>query len=415
MYEALYTRQNAIDRHLGAPLLQERLSYLKHCARLGATRNTLAQISIYLLVIVEGLHLSRKRNVRREEVEAAAARRSHLRTRLLHRTSLIESSQVHFYRHAVRWLSFLGWLKQEHSSRTSRKVNAFVEYMREERGLSEQTIDARRLHIETLLTEMRRRGHLLSNITPADIDGLLIERYQKGDYSPHTIRLQASELRAFFRFAESHQWCHPGIALSIKAPRCYSLADLPAGPSWKDVQRLLRTTEGEDPTNIRDRAILLLFTVYGMRSGEVVRLCLEDLDWEHETLTVIHSKDGRRQVYPLTWEVGNSILRYLRGVRPQSACREVFLLRRAPIRPMSRSSIYQVVCGRMRALHIDAAHHGPHSLRHACATRLINQGLPLKAIADQLGHRNIEATSIYAKVDLQRLRAVAKIDLRGLL
>jgi len=60
-------------------------------------------------------------------------------------------------------------------------------------------------------------------------------------------------------------------------------------------------------------------------------------------------------------------------------------------------------------------HHGPHSLRHACATRLINKGVSMKAIADQLGHQSLASTGIYAKVDLTRLRDVADFSLRGLL
>ncbi|MBK8576451.1 MAG: tyrosine-type recombinase/integrase [Elusimicrobia bacterium] len=63
-------------------------------------------------------------------------------------------------------------------------------------------------------------------------------------------------------------------------------------------QRLLKTTKGSHPTDIRDRAILLLLTVYGLRSGEVRRLRLEDLDWEQETLYITHSKSGRHQQFP---------------------------------------------------------------------------------------------------------------------
>jgi site-specific recombinase XerD len=113
--------------------------------------------------------------------------------------------------------------------------------------------------------------------------------------------------------------------------------------------------------------------------------------------------------------VGGSIFRYLKEVRPKSACREVFLTRHAPIGPLSGGAMWAVVARQLRSRALSIAHHGPHSLRHACATRLINQGLSLKEVGDHLGHRDLEATRIYAKVDLVRLRQMADFDLGGLL
>ncbi|MBK8576452.1 MAG: tyrosine-type recombinase/integrase [Elusimicrobia bacterium] len=118
---------------------------------------------------------------------------------------------------------------------------------------------------------------------------------------------------------------------------------------------------------------------------------------------------------PLTKIVGQAILHYLQKVRPRSPLREVFLSIRAPLRPLASGALFQLVSRRLKPLQIPIAHHGPHALRHACATRLINQGVSLKAIADQLGHRSLETTRIYAKVDLPRLREVARLDLGGLL
>jgi site-specific recombinase XerD len=85
---------------------------------------------------------------------------------------------------------------------------------------------------------------------------------------------------------------------------------------------------------------------------------------------------------------------------------------RAPYRPVK--SLFGVVDYRWKTLDVAIKHHGPHSLRHACATRLINEGMSLKTIADQLGHRSLETTRIYAKVDLPRLRKVADFSMGGL-
>lgn len=92
----------------------------------------------------------------------------------------------------------------------------------------------------------------------------------------------------------------------------------------------------------------------------------------------------------------------------QGTCRLTLF---SPYGPMSGSALYHVVASRLKTLDVHAAHHGPHSLRHACATRLVSQGFSLKAIGDQLGHRSTSATRVYAKVDLPGLREVAAFDL----
>ncbi len=163
--------------------------------------------------------------------------------------------------------------------------------------------------------------------------------------------------------------------------------------------------------DIRARAIFMLLAVYGLRAGEVIRLGLSDFDWEHELLTVTSSKSRRPRTYLLTRPVGDAVLRYLKEVRPRSPHRQVFLTLRAPIGPLCQG--YDVVATRLRPLNLLIPHHGPHALRHACATHLLSEGLSLKEISDHLGHLDPETTRIYAKVDLAGLRQVADFDMGG--
>ena len=176
---------------------------------------------------------------------------------------------------------------------------------------------------------------------------------------------------------------------------------------------MLAMVEGDRPAEIRDRAILMLFAVYGLRAGDVRRLRLEDFDWEHETLTVSTSKMGHGRKCPLDRTVGDAVLKYLRTVRPPSAHREVFLTLHPPARPMQY--LYSLVAKRLQLVSPSLPHKGPHALRHACATHLLSTGLTLQEIGDHLGHRDPDATRIYAKVDLVGLREVADFDLGGLL
>jgi integrase/recombinase XerD len=159
----------------------------------------------------------------------------------------------------------------------------------------------------------------------------------------------------------------------------------------------------------------MLFAIYGLRAGEVIRLRLEDCDWEHEVFRVVSSKTGRVRTYPLTRSVGDAILRYLQEVRPRSSYREVFLSLHPPFRPVSNLSLWELVRNRLRSLEVSLPHYGPHALRHACATRLLAVGLSLKEIGDQLGHMNPDTTRIYAKVDIVGLREVADFNMGGVL
>jgi integrase len=181
------------------------------------------------------------------------------------------------------------------------------------------------------------------------------------------------------------------------------------------VQRLLASTESDRPRDIRDRALIRLFAVYGLRASELRTLRLADLDWENELLHVTRPKPRRRQTYPLSHTVGEALLRYLKEVRPQFPYREVFLTLQAPVQPSSGNSLYCAIADRFRALSISSKHRGPHALRHACTTRLLAKGLSIKEIGDHLGHRQPDSTRVYAKVDLKGLRQVADFDLGGVL
>jgi integrase len=159
----------------------------------------------------------------------------------------------------------------------------------------------------------------------------------------------------------------------------------------------------------------MLLAVYGFRSGEVCRLRLEDLDWERELVVVSRSKQYQKHQYPLVREVGEAILLYLRKARPQTDVREVFLRLQPPFEPLTVAGLGTMVQLRLKSLNLKLPHYGPHALRHACASHLLAQGLSLKEIGDHLGHSDPRATRIYAKVDLEGLREVARFDLGGLL
>jgi integrase/recombinase XerD len=398
MFDQLFEIPFAVRRHLAAPLAKERLAFLSKLADRGISRKTLQGYAPKLLVFIDTFALIRfpKRIITRDEINRKTGDR---RVRSL----------------VTRWLRFLGRLEHRPVpvSPYAAKIKAFTDYMEREQGLSPMTVRNRCWLIPRLLGHLGNSSGSLREITPPQIDEALQAMVRQGDYARSTVRNWAGELRAFIRYAETRDWCRPGLAACIRGPRLFAQSSLPTGPSWEEVRRLLALTEGDRSVDIRDRAILLLLVIYGLRAGEVNRLRLEDFDWERELFTVTSSKTQRPRTYPLVRSVGDAVLRYLREVRPRSPHRELFLTLLAPIRPL-RAALGPIVATRLHSLNLSLRHYGPHALRHACAARLLAEGLSLKEIGDHLGHVDPEATRIYAKVDLAGLRQVADFELGDL-
>jgi len=415
LFAQLFKRPNAVERYRTAPLAESRLSYLRHCAEEGAAQHTLRKIAAYQLIFVKCFKLVTVKEVRPEEIEDAADRWIS-REPAYHSQKDARASRVVFIAQAKHWLRFLGRLytpaaaPQPHAQ----LIEEFAQYMGQERGLSPLTIHTRCGRVAEFLAWSCGGNRTLRDLSILDIDAAIARKGAQG-CTRASIQTYALILRAFFRYAEMRGWCKPGLAAAILPPRVYKGETLPAGPTWEDVRRLLASTESKRPADIRDRAMFMLFAVYGLRVAEVRRLHLEDLDWDKETVRITRSKQQRRiQVYPLSGTVGEAIRQYLKEIRPRCGYREVIMPLKAPLRPLSNSALWQAVSRRLRALNISAQHQGPHVLRHACATRMLARGASMKEIGDQLGHGTSAATSVYAKVDVAALRQVADFSLGGL-
>ena len=185
----------------------------------------------------------------------------------------------------------------------------------------------------------------------------------------------AKRFSSIFRYAAGHGWCVPGVAAAIMPERMYRGETIPAALAWEDVQRLLGTTEGEHPADKRDRAIVLLFAVYGLRAGEASGLRLEDIDWEHETLQVRRPKPGRTHRYPLSRNVGDALVRYLREVRPPCCERALFLTLRAPFHPLATGGVQAIVNRRLRRRLVAVAPRDERPRTAAAGCRLVRGGV----------------------------------------
>lgn len=410
MFEILFGQPRTIARYRSAPLQKERLLYLSHCERLGIKIETLRKIASHQLDLVRILDLHDNDSSNLSKIENALRRWSSP----AERKSRSRAGR-RFFGHAERWMRFMGWFEPGaicHSH--TREVAIFATRMASERGWAKTTIDDCCRTVDSFFVWLDEKGIDLSSAVISFFDQF-IARYHARGFSRSTTHLYAQQLRRFVRFAEQQAWCRPGLADGIMPPRRYPGEAIPKGLNRDEVIRLLATTEGNHPHEIRARAILMLLITYGLRAGEVSGLQLGDLDWQQEMLRVRCPKPGRTHLYPLSPDVGQAILRYLREVRPAHPERTLFLTMKAPIRPLTRGVIKGIVFTRLNDLGITGKRRGPHALRHAAAQYLLDQGLSMKAVGDYLGHRSTRATAIYAKVNLNALREVAEIDLGDLL
>lgn len=413
MFDQLFNCRQTVVRHRSAPLLDARVRFLQHCQEVGSPRGTLRRKARELLVIIDRLNLQPEGTVQPADI-VVAARAWAYRQPSHYKLKNAEKTRTHFVLTAKRWLGFLGRLQAPPVAAFQALIDEFGSYMERERGLSPMTIHGECGHVRRFLSRQWAAGRSLRNISIQHLDEAIAEKGSRDGCRRASIRFYAASLRAFFRYAETQGWCSPGLADAIMAPRVYRQELLPSGPSWDVVQKLLKSTEGSRPVDIRDRAMLMLLAVYGLRSEEVQRLQLGDVDWDRNRITIVRPKPRTIQQFPLAATVGDAILRYLTEVRRHRPSRHVFLTVRAPYSPLSRSALWKAVRDRLRPLQLSIPHQGPHALRHACATHLLAQGLSMKEIGDHLGHRNPNSTCFYAKVDLAGLREVADIDLGGL-
>ncbi len=414
MFETLFKYPRVIARHRTGPSAEAREQFLKHCVGQGLASATVLRHARELLVIAERIDITRGETIGSPAIDDAAdrwAREQHDR----HRVQALQWSRKLSVQTATNWLHFLGCLDkpQPKSTPFADRLADFAAYQREERGLSPATIHGQGWHVAKFLSSFGEQNRSFNDVSLEDVDTFLADNGKRG-WGRVSVSTSARALRAFFRHAAARGWCSPSIAAGIDGPRLFQHEGLPVGPSWPDVQRLIASSGGDSARDIRDRAILMLLATYGFRSGEVASLCLENLNWESEIIAISRPKQRRSQEYPLVRQVGEAILRYLQQVRPRCARREVFLTHKAPFRRLSQGTLYRLVSARLSALGIQIPRSGPHSLRHACAGRLVAEGFSLKEIGDHLGHRSAEATRIYAKVDLVGLREVANFDLGGL-
>jgi len=281
-------------------------------------------------------------------------------------------------------------------------------YCKDRLHLRPSTIDRRTTELTIFLDFLHsRKARALDAIQALDLSEFVSWR---DHLQPKTVERIVSDVRSFLRFLTMRGIVEKDLSVELPKIRIPRDARIPSVWEQELVVRLLEAVDRSSPKGKRDYAIFLLACRLGMRVGDIRTLKLEQIHWEDATIEVTQSKTGLPLRLPLTSEVGEALIDYLKSGRPQSAHREIFLKANPPFDPFAGNNLHHIVkywrllAGiRFRT----PQKRGFHSLRHTLATRLLQNGTPLTTIAEILGHTSLESTRIYAKADVETLRSVA--------
>lgn len=178
------------------------------------------------------------------------------------------------------------------------------------------------------------------------------------------------------------------LSASVPTLRTYKLDTLPPSLTDNDAQKILSCIDRKTDVGRRDYAIIQLLYTYGIRGRQLRALRLDDIDWRQNRIHFSAMKHGKEIFLPLTDDVGESLLDYLRHSRPPTSYKELFLTLRAPYRPLKYSTtLSEIIARRMKSAGVEAPRCGSHAFRHGFASRMLAKGHPLKSIADMIGHR----------------------------
>lgn len=283
----------------------------------------------------------------------------------------------------------------------------YAAHLKQVRGNPEITIRKKLDHVGKLFKYLRRSGKSWRYLRLPDIDAFLIEC--ASHYARSTTADIASTVRSFARFLLASGRIRTDLADGVISPVQPRFERPARALPWEDVQRLLHAVNTSTVRGLRDHALLLMMSTYGLGAGEVISLQLQDIDWDAGTLQMSRPKTGVKFVLPLLPPVAKVLARYLRhGRPPHTPTRHVFVQMKVPFGALKTSSaVRHVLIKHAKVAGIHAPYLGSHVLRHSNAARQLDVGTKARVLSDLLGHRDPDSVSAYVRIATQSLREVS--------
>jgi integrase/recombinase XerD len=275
-------------------------------------------------------------------------------------------------------------------------------------GVAPNTRVSRRQWVGKFLTDQFGSAPVdIPRIHSSDIVEFIVQ--PTNHYRTGTLGVLGSALRSYLRFrAVSCGDEVEALLAAVPTVAKWRLDTVPKHLTTNEVAGLLGAIDQHNPIGRRDYAMARCLLDMGLRVSEVAAIQLDDLNWREGTLTITHGKSRRSDVLPLPVTTGRAIVQYVRGARPPSKSRALFVRHRAPFNsPITVELVRGAIRRAFGRCGLGSRYTGTHVLRHTAAVRMRCAGASLKEIADVLRHRSLDTTMIYSKVDLPRLAAVA--------
>lgn len=287
-----------------------------------------------------------------------------------------------------------------------RAVDAFLDYISVERGLSVNTISSYRRDLGFYCQFLESKGtSALSRVTRDDITNFMFSQKDKG-IAANSIARRLAAIRMFHRFLCRENITPLDPSSLIESPKLWK--KVPDTLSCQEVESLLSAPRGSGEQEVRDRAILEVMYATGMRVSEVVNLKRDNVNLEVGFLRCV-GKGNKERVIPLGKKAIAGVTRYLAESRGRLLGKRqsdyLFVSRMGE--NISRQSFWKMI--KKYALQAGIKKNiKPHALRHSFATHLIERGADLRSVQEMLGHSDISTTQIYTHINKDRLKTVHK-------
>jgi site-specific recombinase XerD len=307
----------------------------------------------------------------------------------------------------ARLRSYTGTVLVKCMDRMVPVLDAYSHHLRETRGLAQATIRAHLYFAQKFLEKTFGTGALRWHTLRTNDVLSFVTDYTKR-WRPASAKGVICSLRSFLRYLQIQGWCEPLLIAVLPCLPTWRLDRLPRVMTDEQMNAFLAAFDRSTAVGRRDYAMALCQIELGLRACEVAALRLDDIDWRSATLRTVGSKIGRGRELPLPARAGRAMAEYLRRGRPTTHSRQFFVRHRILHGTPLNTAVIQDAMSRAYA-QVPGCEHwvGTHALRHTAATRLYRRGAKLKEVADLLGHRSLDTTAIYTKVDLPRLSKVA--------
>ncbi|MBI4294026.1 MAG: tyrosine-type recombinase/integrase [Betaproteobacteria bacterium] len=306
----------------------------------------------------------------------------------------------------ARFLSSRGRLLEASSNKSPASLlcGPYQQYLADVRGFCKTTVGQHQSTVSEFLRYALRGGCEIATLTSAHVEHYLAKRSNR--LSRQSMQHVIAHLRGFLRYAYAKGLIRERLE-AIDTPRTYRDELPPRALPWSLVKKLLRSVDRSSKAGWRDFMILHLMAYYGLRPSEIAALRVDAIDWDAKTCRVEQRKTRSDLILPLSDRTLELLQQYLHRGRPEAVLPQLFLRVRRPAGALRNYAVCEVFYKRAVQSGLPLDGYSPYCLRHSFAMRLLQRGVGVKAIGDLLGHRSLEATCVYLRLDTSALRAVA--------